>query len=60
MSGRTARTTSKRVPVSAKIRNQHFDFAARHAPANLLDSAGKDMRTAVGLVIPRFTEVTTA
>src|ERR1700694_5187238 len=39
----------QRVPITTKIRNEHFDFAAWDAAANLFDGARKDVRATVGL-----------
>ena len=41
----------ERVPIAAKIRNQHFHLARRNAAANLCDRAGEEVRAAVGLVV---------
>src|SRR5713226_6264668 len=42
---------SQGVPITAKIGNQNFDFAARHAAANFFDGPRENMRAAVGLVV---------
>ena len=39
------------VPISSKIGNEHFDFAAGDAAANFFDGTGKDVRAAVGLIV---------
>src|ERR1700674_1282128 len=39
------------VPVTAKIGNQNFHFAAGDTATNLFDGAGEDVRAAVGLVV---------
>src|SRR5229473_5413844 len=41
----------QRVPITAKIRNEHFDFAAWNAAANLFDGARKDVRAAIRLIV---------
>jgi len=39
------------MPVTAKIRDQDFDLAARDASANFGDCAGKNSRASVGLIV---------
>ncbi len=41
----------ERIPIAAKIGNQHFDFASGDAIANFFDGARENVRAAVFLIV---------